>query len=95
MMELFAKGIKDNIHLVKDQLDKSLSLDLVPTLESLKAGLSGSLRIANNSVGTSGFTNPPSRITQNFYQYNNSPKALNRLEIYRQTKNQLNFAKGV
>lgn len=33
--------------------------------------------------------------TYNFYQTNNSPKALSRLEIYRQTRNQLNFAKGV
>ena len=31
----------------------------------------------------------------NFNQTNNSPKALSRLEIYRQTKNQLQFAKGV
>lgn len=31
----------------------------------------------------------------NFVQNNTSPKALSRLEIYRQTRNQLNFAKGV
>jgi phage-related protein len=31
-------------------------------------------------------------VTYNFYQYNTSPKALNRAEIYRQTKNQLRFA---
>lgn len=31
----------------------------------------------------------------NFTQNNTSPKALSRLEIYRQTRNQLNFAKGV
>lgn len=31
----------------------------------------------------------------NFVQNNTSPKALNRLEIYRQTRNQLEFAKGV
>lgn len=31
----------------------------------------------------------------NFVQNNTSPKALSRLEIYRQTKNQLDFAKGV
>lgn len=31
----------------------------------------------------------------NFYQYNSSPKALSRLEIYRLTKNQLNAAAGV
>lgn len=30
-----------------------------------------------------------------FYQYNSSPKALSRLEIYRMTKNQLNAAVGV
>lgn len=35
------------------------------------------------------------QINQTFNQYNTSPKALSRLEIYRQTKNQLNFAKGV
>ena len=29
-----------------------------------------------------------------FNQYNTSPKALSRLEIYRQTQNQLNFARG-
>ncbi|MBQ7401307.1 MAG: efflux RND transporter permease subunit [Lentisphaeria bacterium] len=33
--------------------------------------------------------------TYTFNQYNTSPKALDRLEIYRQTRNQLNFAKGV
>ena len=31
----------------------------------------------------------------NFVQNNTSPKALSRLEIYRQTQNQLNFARGV
>ena len=30
-----------------------------------------------------------------YYQYNYSPKALSRLEIYRQTKNQLSMMKGV
>lgn len=30
-----------------------------------------------------------------FNQYNTSPKALSRLEIYRQTQNQLNFARGL
>ena len=34
-------------------------------------------------------------VTYTFNQYNNSPKALSRLEIYRQTKNQLAMAKGV
>ena len=33
--------------------------------------------------------------TYTFNQYNSSPKALDRLEIYRQTRNQLELAKGV
>lgn len=33
--------------------------------------------------------------SMNFYQYNTSPKALSRLEIYRQTQNQLRAAAGV
>ncbi len=33
--------------------------------------------------------------SMNFYQYNTSPKALSRLEIYRQTQNQLKAAAGV
>lgn len=45
------------------------------------AGSSSSLQTVNNNY--------------NFTQNNTSPKALSRLEIYRQTKNQLNFAKGV
>ena len=34
-------------------------------------------------------------VSYNFIQNNNSPKALDRLEIYRQTRNQLELAKGV
>ena len=34
-------------------------------------------------------------VNYNFYQTNNSPKALSRLDIYRQTKNQIAMLKGV
>lgn len=37
----------------------------------------------------------PQSVNYNFYQTNNSPKALSRWEIYRQTRNQLALAKGV
>lgn len=33
-------------------------------------------------------------VVNNFYQTNNSPKALSRLEIYRQSKNLLGYAGG-
>lgn len=44
--------------------------------------------------GITGVSNN-NQTTLNFYQTNTSPKSLSRLEIYRQTKNQLNFAKAV
>lgn len=54
---------------------------------NLSSGLSSSG--GSSGSGSSGGT------TLNFYQTNTSPKSLSRLEIYRQTKNQLNFAKAV
>lgn len=47
-----------------------------------------------NGVNSASGVVEVSNIT-NFYQTNNSPKALSRLELYRMTKNQLNAAKGV
>lgn len=64
-----------------NQAKSSLSNMLGTTTAQVKKGLG-----ASNSSTTNNY---------NFYQTNNSPKALSRLEIYRQTKNQLAFAKGV
>ena len=55
---------------------------------NLSSGLS-------SSGGNSGSGSTGGGTTLNFYQTNTSPKSLSRLEIYRQTKNQLNFAKAV
>lgn len=49
---------------------------------------------AHNSSGNSSSTSSNQTIV-NFYQTNNSPKALSRLDIYRQTKNILDFSKEV
>ena len=51
------------------------------------------VRALKNENVIAGSNNTATNYT--FNQYNNSPKALSRLEIYRQTKNQLQFAKGV
>jgi hypothetical protein len=51
--------------------------------------------VKNTPVVAQSAGNAPVNNTYNFYQTNNSPKSLSRLEIYRQTRNQLNFAKGV
>lgn len=56
--------------------------------------------VAGRIVAKGGLTNSQPPTVNNTYNYeynqtNNSPKALSRLEIYRQTKNQIAFAKGV
>lgn len=48
-----------------------------------------------NSGASNVTSSAPQPQIYNFYQTNNSPKALSRLEIYRQTKNQIAMLKGV
>lgn len=52
---------------------------------------------SGNTSGIYRNTENVTKVTNNyeFKQYNSSPKALSRLEIYRQSKNLLNFTKGV
>lgn len=85
-----AEGIKKNAKVALAAMNE-LAADLVPSAEGIKVSAANSVSGASGSAQVSG----GGGITQNFYQYNNSPKSLSRLEIYRQTKNQLNFAKGV
>lgn len=59
---------------------------IAKTAQDMSAALRRENVIAGNNNTANNYT---------FNQYNNSPKALSRLEIYRQTKNQLQFAKGV
>lgn len=59
---------------------------IAKTAQDMSAALKRENVIAGNNNTSTNYT---------FNQYNNSPKALSRLEIYRQTKNQLQFAKGV
>ena len=58
---------------------------IAATAKELKGALQGEQIISNNAVGNQ---------TYNFYQTNNSPKALSRLDIYRQTRNQIALLKG-
>lgn len=58
-------------------------------VDTAKSTISSGASSNSNGVQSTGGT------VMNFYQTNTSPKSLSRLEIYRQTKNQLNFAKGV
>ena len=63
---------------------------------SANVGKTNLSRSVGTSMATSG-ASYQSRTVNNYYNFNqtnNSPKALSRLEIYRQTKNQLFAAKG-
>lgn len=59
-------------------------------IKSLAGKLATELRTVNNST----LNNSTQSVVNNFYQTNNSPKSLSRLEIYRQSKNLLSM-KGV
>ena len=64
---------------------------LTPYVSGAKATL-GAAVYGQNAAAASGSV---TKVTNNtFNQYNTSPKALSRLEIYRQTNNQFNFAMG-
>ena len=71
-----------DLSLIRSQLDELSDMMTNPTY-----GLSG------QNGGT--FSANPEPSTINFTQNNYSPKALSRMEIYRQTKNQISMMKGV
>ena len=66
----------------------------------LEKNTQGLQKIASLLASNMGAVNPAGAgggigTTYNFVQNNNSPRALSRYEIYRQTKNLINFSKGV
>lgn len=82
---------------VIDLSDVNEKAMVINSLFAKKRAIEAQASFVNTTSRTSGSTgydtDSPSNIT--FNQYNNSPKALSRLEIYRQTKNQLSMMKGV
>ena len=93
----FGNGLDENIGKLGEKVKKMGSslvdnfnsgLD-VPNTQLVKNGLRASYPAAASSGQTTQITN-----NYSFNQTNNSPKALNRLEIYRQTRNQFNYATG-
>lgn len=79
---------------LSDVNEKAMAIN---SLFAKKRAIEAQASFVNTTSRPSGSTeydaDSPSNIT--FNQYNNSPKALSRLEIYRQTKNQLSMMKGV
>ena len=68
---------------------QNLSSKLIEPAKGIVSDINGSLNKTN--VNLSGAV-VKARATYNYTQINNSPKALSRFEIYKQTKNALNFA---
>lgn len=88
-----AKGITDNKDAVNDAMKKLA--DSVHNPIDFELSTAKGRVVSGSAFGTANAENKETNNTYTFNQYNNSPKALSRLEIYRQTRNQLNFAKGV
>lgn len=82
---------QQTVQAMNDELNTDVKMPVI------SAGVSAARNAVRNGSSIAGQTGKSTQVnnTYNFYQTNNSPKSLSRLEIYRQTKNQLNFAKGV
>lgn len=87
MMKLFAQGIKENAWRIEDELKKSLST----VSNGLQFDSLASVTLLPNMQSTSAPTPTMIDNSRTIYQTNNSPKALTRLEIYRQTRNAVNM----
>lgn len=90
-----AEGITENKDAVEKAMQK-LSADATTSFDLDVAKAKGKALAGSTTNGTNTGAASNSKIVNNtFNQYNTSPKALSRLDIYRQTKNQLAFAGGV
>lgn len=95
-------GINSPSKLMADEVGKWIPEGIAVGIEkNAKSALNSMKDLAVNSVGSArnglagGVSTAGSTVVNNFYQTNNSPKALSRLEIYRQSKNLLGYAGGM
>ena len=82
--EGIAVGIDKNAKSVLSSMRDLTTGSVAAAREGVTGGTVSGGAVSSGAVGA----------TYNFYQTNNSPKALSRLEIYRQSKNLLGFAGG-
>ena len=100
-------GINSPSKVMAEEVGKWLPAGLAVGIDkNAKSALSAMKDLVVNTVGaasaglktvsttTSGFTGGAGGVVNNFTQNNYSPKALSRLDIYRQSKNLLGFAGG-
>lgn len=89
-----AVGINKYAKLAKNAVS-DMANSLMPEVDALQFGLDAKMNKSASRYNPVPTGKGAVNNYTTFNQYNNSPKALSRLEIYRQTKNQLNFAQGV
>ena len=94
LVEGIAVGVEKNKSVIEKAVEE-IKKDLTQPVDFGVAGAKSRVNTGSQNGTGAGATNNSNSTTYTFNQYNNSPKALSRLEIYRQTRNQLNFAKGV
>ena len=94
-------GINSPSKVMADEVGKWIPEGIAVGIEkNAKSALNSMKDLAVNSVSSArnglagGVSTAGSSVVNNFYQTNNSPKALSRLEIYRQSKNLLSYAGG-
>lgn len=88
--------VKDYLTQIENKVSSTVA-NVQSQLASMRSALAEmeSIQAQMNAVGDSGESGGATNITYNFNQTNNSPNALSRVEIYRQSKNLLSGAVGV
>lgn len=95
-------GVESPSKVMRDEVGKFLAQgigigfdkEMAPTIQGMKSSLAGAVGIAKGGLQSAGATGVAGN-TYNFYQTNNSPKSLSRIEIYRQTRNQFRLLEEV
>lgn len=101
LMDQLVEGLASSMTIVNDIINGELDFNPVITPRLDISNISGDISAINSAfenkrLGVVGGASSTDQVNNGgqviFNQYNNSPKALSRTEIYRQTGNQLNFA---
>lgn len=95
LMGNFMQGMIDGVAIKARKVTNTIRDFTSGIVDSANSSISGIRGGMSSSYGNNNTSVNNNTATYNFYQTNNSPKALSRLEIYRQGKNLLKFAKGV
>ena len=103
LADLAIEGLRTSVDNIYDVIDWDLNPVITPALDLtyLEEGVNtidrmfGSKSLDVNAEGQNGEQSSTGNVYNTFTQNNYSPKALSRMEIYRQTRNQIAQVKGV